>query len=209
MRGQRIFSITSRIVFVGFYIVVIICVPYISLRTYRLVKGQTVLQTPPDLRGLEFHVQTFGPPESYPPRTYNYSEGKLAALYHEPDHFSFLVPLRSPIGYYDYFLSMLEVAAVLYGVWLLRAIFRSISVEEPFSDANARRIRNIGLLLIGWDVIKLINYEIFNEMAGKYFTGTTLLADIGGGTLVGLLLLTLSVVYRRGVEINSENQMTI
>ncbi|GAA3950137.1 hypothetical protein GCM10022209_54140 [Chitinophaga oryziterrae] len=94
-------------------------------------------------------------------------------------------------------------------MWELRSIFRSISIKEPFAASNARRIRNIGLLLIGVDIVKIINYIIFDFMANKYFSGAELLIQIGNGIWVGSLLLALSVVYRRGVEIYSDNQLTI
>ena len=209
MRGQRTFTITSRFVGVIFYLVILICVINVVIRTYRLVEGDPNLAGTLHQDPLSFDVMSFGPLSPSPQLPYKYSEGKLAALRQPPDHYQLLVGHRSPIGYYDYIISLLLTAAVLYGIWELRSIFRSISIKEPFTASNASRIRNIGLLLIGADIVKLINYAIFDLMAHKYFSGTELLIQIGNGIWIGSLLLALSVVYRRGVEIYSDNQLTI
>ncbi|MVT43536.1 DUF2975 domain-containing protein [Chitinophaga oryziterrae] len=209
MRGQKTFTITSKFVGIIFYLVILTCVINVVIRTYRLFEGDANLAGTWHQDPLSFDVMSFGhlnPSTQFP---YRYSEGKLAALRQPPDHYQLLVGHRSPIGYYDYFLSILLTGAVLYGMWELRSIFRSISIKEPFAASNARRIRNIGLLLIGVDIVKIINYIIFDFMANKYFSGAELLIQIGNGIWVGSLLLALSVVYRRGVEIYSDNQLTI
>jgi hypothetical protein len=209
MRGQRTFAITSRLVGILFYLVILGCILNVVKRTYSLMKGDSNLAGIWHQDPLSFDVMSFGPGNSVPQFPYMYSEGKLAALRQQPDRYQLFVGYRSPIGYYDYFVSMLLTAAVLYGMWQLRNIFYSISIKEPFTASNARRIRDIGLLLIGADIVKMINYFIFHSMAKKYFIGTELVTQIGYGMWIGALLLALSVVYSRGVEIYSDNQLTI
>ena len=208
MRGQRIFAIASSLVSFAFYVVVVGCAINFVLRTYRVVTGDADV-TNVHKAPLSFEVKSFGPFDSVVMVPNTYSKGKEAALVKQTDRFQLLVACRSPLGIYDYFLNLLAMAALVYGMWQLRSIFRSITVKEPFTPANARRIRNIGLLLIGADVVKLINYFIFGSMAKKYFVETELLTDIGGGIWIGALVLALSVVYQRGVEIYSDNQLTI
>jgi len=209
MRGQRTFAFTSRLVGVLFYLVILGCIINIAARTYYLIEGDTDLAGTWRHDPLGFDVMSFGPTDQILQFPYMYSEGKLAALRQQPNRYQLFVPFRSPIGYYDYFLSMLLFAAVVFGMWQLRSIFRSISIKEPFAAANAGRIRNIGLLLIGADIVKIINYFIFDSMAKKYFWGTELITQIGNDFWIGSLLLALSVIYRRGVEIYSDNQLTI
>jgi hypothetical protein len=206
MRGQRIFAYISRFVFIIFYLVVLSCFTNIGIRTYCLVKGDTDLAGVWHLDPLCFDVKSFSSFENPIPQfPYWFSKGKLAALQQAPDQYLMYVGHKSPIGYYDYFLAMLLTAASLCGIWQLRSIFRSISIEVPFAAPNVRCIRNIGLLLIGSDIVKLIHYMIFNAMASKYFIETELQTQIGDGIWIGSLLLALSVVYRRGVEIYSNS----
>ncbi|HEU4555218.1 MAG TPA: DUF2975 domain-containing protein [Chitinophaga sp.] len=208
MLGQRTFMITRRFVDIMFYLILIISVAVVGIRTYRLVKGSSKLENPSHQPPLSFDVMHFGS-GTQNESPYTFSEGKLAALQRPPNHYLLLVGYRSPLGIYNYFLTLLFTAGILYGMAQLRRIFHSISVREPFADSNPARIRNIGLVLIASDVAKGINYIIFNSLANRYFSGIELLTQIGFGIWAGLLMLAIAVVYRRGVELYSENQLTI
>jgi hypothetical protein len=61
------------------------------------------------------------------------------------------------------------------------------------------------------DLIKIIYYRGFGLMANRYFPGEhiNLVTQIGSGIWLGLIVVSLSVVYRRGVDIYLENKLTI
>jgi len=206
--GGRVLKITRKSIDVVFYLILMISIVSVAIRTYRLVGGSDSPDGSVRQSSLSFEVMCFGPGVRHD-SAYVLSEGKLAALQQPPNRYQLLVSYRSALGYYDYFLTLLFTAGLLYGIAQLRRIFHSISAREPFADSNAKRIRRIGLLLIAYDVVKGVNYFLFGALANKYFSGVELVTEIGFGAWAGLLILALSVVYQRGVELNSDTQLTI
>jgi len=105
------------------------------------------------------------------------------------------------------------VAALLFCVLVYR-ILRDLRPGQPFAPANVRRLRWLGLLLIGCDVY----YWTANWWLGHYLAasghpdlspvmdfGTSLVAN----WLIGLLLLLIATGYQRGVELAEDAEFTV
>jgi hypothetical protein len=105
------------------------------------------------------------------------------------------------------------VAALLFCVLVYR-ILRDLRPGQPFAPANVRRLRWLGILLIGCDVY----YWMAHWWLGHYLAATghpslTPLMDFGSSLvanwLIGLLLLIVATGYQRGVELAEDAEFTV
>ena len=110
---------------------------------------------------------------------------------------------------------------VFFGVssWLLWQLLLDVTLATPFTFANARRLRNLGLLVLGLDLTQELAYLAVRALVPPFRvpglaeplshyirlnTETTL-----PGWEVGLLLLVIAAVYQRGVELSREAELVI
>jgi hypothetical protein len=215
MIGQKLFKITKALVNLWFILLIGLGSLGVMIQLFQ------VTQTDPSTgvhrlgASISFEVRNFAPAKTNPGDINNpgdiYSRDTLAVLDPSSNRFLLKAAYHSPIGYFNFFSTLLFLLVAIYGTSLLRNIFNSFSVQEPFTVANARRVRNIGLLLIATDLIKIIYYYAFSLVVNQYFSGEhiRLITQIGSGIWLGLIVLSLSIVYRRGVDIYLENKLTI
>ena len=208
MNGQKTFLMAQKLVEVLFYLFMLLVGIVVCVSALRYFKGGNDLSDITKHPALSFEVMNFAK-DSIP--SYHYAPGRLAALQAIPHKYLLHVPYHSALGYFHAFTALAYAASGFLIIWLLRRIFRSITLEAPFTLTAARLIRNIAVVLIATDLLKGIEYIIFNVLAKEYFKDADieLLTSTGGGIWLGLIILALSIVYRRGVEIYSENQLTI
>jgi Protein of unknown function (DUF2975) len=110
-------------------------------------------------------------------------------------------------------LPLLLVAAVL---WLLRGLARSVRHGDPFSAANVRRLRRLGLLfLLGYPVMVIIT-----RLLQDWLVTTLPVLPLGGiGTtldvispialLAGLVMFLLAEVFAHGLRLREDVEGTI
>jgi len=116
-------------------------------------------------------------------------------------------------------LSLLVLAFQLSQLWLL---LRAVSRDAPFTDQVVRRLRVIGLTLIAWELLEPFLWLFLSPKAWEYgliIVGARGMGlDLGsmepGGpqlTLValGVLLLLLAQVFRRGVRLEQDQRLTV
>lgn len=127
------------------------------------------------------------------------------------------VPIRSVPGL---LMSLLELVGLVAAAWmffLLRQIFRSVQTDSPFRAATARRIATMGLLFLGQTAIELLLKLALWQQTRPYFSQIRLTnqaslsvnIQLDGPWLLGLILLALAQVYRRGIDIQLENELTV
>jgi hypothetical protein len=104
---------------------------------------------------------------------------------------------------------------------LLYRILRDLSLDTPFTETNARRIHWIALLMIGIDVYEfvatiLLQYLVPNFPLGdgsqdgvRRFVVLDPTTSSFGSWKFGLVLLVIAAVYKRGVEMAREAELTI
>ncbi|WP_126246313.1 DUF2975 domain-containing protein [Chitinophaga rhizosphaerae] len=209
MQGQRTFTAVRAVVNVVYYVVALLALLVVILKSMAFIMGSSELTDTTRQLTVNFDVKAFPPKDTLPPQLI-YGELKNAALEKKQDLYTLRTTARSPLGIYSFIITLLGAIAVVTGMGWLRKIFADTTATEPFRAINAKRIRNIGLLLIAADAARLIGYFIFNRMTNPYFTPYfQQLVEVGNSFWMGLLLLALAVVYKRGVEIYQENQLTI
>lgn len=209
MKSKNIFTITKWLVNSVYFLTVAACTFVTVLRTYQFFTGTTTLQPGSKQQSLQFEVMKFGGEDVQ--TVYQQADNNKAYLETMPDRFKMQVAYKSGLGYYDYFVSLFFIVATITIVGLLRKALNSVTAEQPFLPENATRIRNIGLWLLGVDIVKLVHYLIFGGIAGGYFPGTKvqLVTSIGNGTWLGLLIICIAIVYQKAVEIYHDQQLTV
>ncbi|MBS1750778.1 MAG: DUF2975 domain-containing protein [Bacteroidetes bacterium] len=208
MNGQKTFLITQKLVEVLFYLFILLAGIVVCASVLQYFQGGENLSDLTKHTALSFEVMDLAK-DSIP--SYQYAPDQLAALQPIPHKYLLHVPYHSGLGYFHAFTALVNIASGFLIIWLLRRIFRSITLEAPYTIAAARLIRNIAIVLIATDIIRGFEYLVFNYFANQYFPGEKirLITSVGNGIWLGLIILALSIVYYRGVEIYSENQLTI
>lgn len=124
---------------------------------------------------------------------------------------------RSRLGWYlSGAISEALLFIFLYGLLTMRKLFISLAEGSTFTKENAERIRKIGYVFIGFNVLS----PLF-----QYFGGRILLHDIAfnvpgvqlypafefniGGVFAGFAIIVLSGVLREAVSIHQEQSLTI
>lgn len=88
------------------------------------------------------------------------------------------------------------------------------SIESPFTPENASRVRTLGLLLLGNVVIRATGNLLYSRwvVENVHLPGVDIQTNIltlGGGLFTALLVLILSEVYRYGVLLQEERDLTV
>lgn len=116
-------------------------------------------------------------------------------------------------------LSLLVVAFMLAQLWLL---LRAAAHDAPFTDQVVRRLRIIGIVLIGWELVEPFLWLVLSPKAWDYGLVSAGAQGVGlqlgsmepGGPeltrmVFGVLLLLLAQVFRRGAELQREQELTV
>ncbi|RAK70595.1 DUF2975 domain-containing protein [Hymenobacter edaphi] len=104
---------------------------------------------------------------------------------------------------------------------LLYHMLRDMRLDTPFTDANARRIRWLGLLALGIDAYEFLALKALQALVPAISLGDERLGTVTryiildpamggwGSWKFGLLLLVIATIYQRGVEMAREAELTI
>ncbi len=92
-----------------------------------------------------------------------------------------------------------------------RAIIRSLEAEAPFDWENVKRLRIIGLCIWANVIIEfcnsLLNIYLFNHKIGRVEDMYQVKVVFGvNGFLVGLVILLLSEIFRKGAQLKADNE---
>ena len=101
--------------------------------------------------------------------------------------------------------------------YFLKEIFNSSNQTKIFTYKNAIRIRNIGLALMLGAVLNILHgyfltdyvRDIIISFGKMKFQTTFLIFGFPNSFLIGLLIVTLSQIFKRGVELQEENELTV
>lgn len=95
--------------------------------------------------------------------------------------------------------------------FLFYRIIASTEIESPFSNKNIKRIFWIGYILILYDVFVIVRFGILSNYV-ENLTNKIFVYD-GLGPLVyfkvGILVIILAMIYRRGVSMQREQELTV
>ncbi|GAB2569023.1 DUF2975 domain-containing protein [Spirosoma areae] len=127
------------------------------------------------------------------------------------------VPIRSTPGLLIVALGFVGLATAVWTFSLLRQIFQKVQTESPFHINTARRIHQMGLLFVGQTLLEIVlkmalwsqTRPYFRQIHVAYSNFLSVDLQLNGPWLLGLILLALAQVYRRGIELQAESELTI
>ena len=113
-------------------------------------------------------------------------------------------------------ISQLTAIVSLYGLVQLRAIVISLLNGISFSHANVERIKKLGVLLIGWNIINpfiqyfgwgsVVNDITFNQPGIQMYPA---FEANSVALFIGLMMILLSGILREATSISQEQELTI
>ena len=137
--------------------------------------------------------------------------------YHEPSAARRLALLY--LGASNDYQSLAWVVFFGVGSWLLWQLLLDVTLATPFTFANAWRLRNLGLLVLGLDLAQELAYLVVRALVPPFRVPglaeplshyVRLNTEITlPGWEVGLMLLVIAAVYQRGVELSREAELVI
>lgn len=118
------------------------------------------------------------------------------------------------IWYYGAVLSIVLYIAgqKAYLFYLMIRVFLRINLVHPFSREVSKLISSISYMAFQIGVAIILASGVFKWMAKRGFELDKVQGLVGGGfefLLMAALLIAIGIVYKRGVEIQSENELTI
>jgi hypothetical protein len=198
------FFLVLNLACAGFMIILFTCGICSSAVSHSFKNSERIL----DVRKAEPYTTRQSLPDSVTYRFTTSKSGDLAVMM--PWYSSLFIPL----GFIN--IPVFEMSLpywVFYFIlcFLLYRIISSLSIESPFSERNTKRIFWIGYALIFYDVFAVIRFSILSAFVEK--TTTQLFRYDGLGPLiyfkVGILIIILAMIYRRGVAMQREQELTI
>jgi hypothetical protein len=107
------------------------------------------------------------------------------------------------------------IGVILFITWQLKKLFKSLAGDQPFRRQNASRVRGIAFA-----VVFLVFFNVVETVLSRLYTGATL--AIAGATLdwydysfdgetllLGVLLLIIAEVFRRGTDYQADSESIV
>ena len=107
------------------------------------------------------------------------------------------------------------IGVILFVTWQLKRLFESLAGDQPFRPRNASRVR-----AIAFAVVFLVFFDVVETLLSRLYTGATLAVagarldwydySFDGETLLlGLLLLIIAEVFRRGTDYQADSESIV
>lgn len=103
-------------------------------------------------------------------------------------------------------------AVIVIITYQVKRIFESFKQDQPFQQANIYRVRNIALVLIGYSVVQWSSVIVINQflLSNFIFHHLDLTYDFNYTCLlIGVVLLAVEGVFKTGLALEEEKQLTI
>jgi hypothetical protein len=105
------------------------------------------------------------------------------------------------------------MAALLFGLHLLRSFLRDVLAADVFTTRNARRLLTLGWLLIAFSILgpalESLRARLILKHTGLRAAGLSPANSDGNLLLMGLLALVIAAAWRYGVELQQERDLTV
>jgi len=132
-----------------------------------------------------------------------------------PDDFDVIVRVRDASASQIRWVAARDLAPgllVVAALWLLRQLLVSVRDGDPFTDANVRRLRVLGLILLaGVPLATLLASWCASELAGSaHLPSAGIQLSIPGGVVLGGLgTFVLAEVFAAGVRLRADLEGTV
>jgi hypothetical protein len=198
--------VLKTVLTIAWYLVLILAAAFIVEEAYGVLSGRLADE------GMGFSAPVFLSENAY--QIVGPGAGEASLSIHK---LKVLLDIRSPgilliIG--NYLSKLLSIGVVMLVVFLLRAVFRTVTAGEPFSPRNAGRIRTVGIVLIVMNVVEaLIRFGVSSHIVRSYEAtglvfGREFPIDIPL-LFVGLSVIVLGSIFKVGADLREDQALTI
>ncbi|ANI88358.1 hypothetical protein A9P82_03000 [Arachidicoccus ginsenosidimutans] len=132
--------------------------------------------------------------------------------YRQPENnFSVQVKMNSGMGLYVLSVQFFSLILAVIVLGIFRKIFKEMDLGNPFNYKLIRRLRSLALFFVIIDILKLINYFIFNFLLYAHLPDQhfALSLSIGTGLVIGAIIWLISIIFQRGLELQQDKDLTI
>ena len=217
-----IFPVVKRLVSISYYFFVVVLLFFVCISTFKMVGAQ--------MEGFSFQTNkvTLGKePAGYVSVPVAWEKAQTQPissagqspilLKTEQQRGQLQVPVFSTPGILMLLIGLVGLITTVWTLGLLVKIFTSIKSSSPFQAVNARRITMMGLLFLGQTLLEVLLKLVLWWQAKPYFQqlqsnyGNSLSVDLtlDGPWLLGLIVLALAQIYRKGIDFQLESELTV
>lgn len=134
-----------------------------------------------------------------------------------PDSWTSLVngSLPTPIRFVAFIISLIPIITFMYLYYFLMRLFGLYGRNIIFSMENVTYIRRVGITLLLWQILHplyqvLLTFtlSINNEPGHRYISATFSTAQ-ARDLIIAVMIIVISWIMKRGVELETEYQLTV
>jgi hypothetical protein len=142
---------------------------------------------------------------------YTYSPDHQARYKEKITLYSIDIKPNSVAGYYYMAATLIFLSIGVLILGKFRKVFTEIKLDEPFRATVVKHLQILGYLFILAEILGFIHYFILGKLINNTFHAPALhqVSEKGSGLLIGMIILIIAVVYKRGLEIYEENSLTV
>lgn len=145
------------------------------------------------------------------PQTFTYATDSIVRYKSVTDQFTLQIKYGSAMSYYVLIMKMIYLSLGTGVLWNFKKIFQETKLENPFQYRIIRRLKVLAVLFIVSDVLKLLDYFLFNSLLRQAIASPKfqLISDTGNDIITGLIIWIIAVIYQRGIALQEENALTV
>jgi hypothetical protein len=209
MTSRFIFSFLKISVSVLYYLLGAITVIILVTSILKLADGHKDKFWNINTNAFEFNVLAFDFKKADPP--VYYAADSVVRYYDAKDRYKVEIAPASPMGYYVLFMKMVFLCLGIVILWHFKKIFKEIKLDQPFKFNITRRLKVLAALFIISDVLRILDYILFNAFLHRHITSPKfeLLTDVGNGIITGFIIYIIAIIYERGTVLQDENALTV
>jgi len=139
------------------------------------------------------------------------SSDSLVSIRPIQNHYTVQVEPNSSIGYYAFLSKLIFLTLGIGVLWIFKKIFKETNLAHPFKPGITRRLKILAALFIISDVLKFMDYLLFNSFLRQSLASPRfqLLTDVGDGIVTGLIIFVIAVIFQRGIALQEETALTV
>jgi len=124
------------------------------------------------------------------------------------------VKTNTPLVYCHILFKLIYIWFAITVLWFSRKFLKEIKLEKPFDFRVIKYLKIMALLFISLDILKFINNLIFNQFIHRsdlnpHFQFPPINIGISNGILLGMVIWIIAIIFQRGVELQTENDLTV
>jgi len=145
---------------------------------------------------------------------YSYSGDSTIRYIPEIKEYTVVVKPNTPLAYYHFIFKLIVLCFAISLTWFSLKFFHEIKLDKPFNIRFIKYLKIIALLLISMDILKFVNNMIFNQFIHRsdinpHFQFPPINVGISNGILLGMVIWIIAIIFQRGLELQTENELTV